>query len=88
MFDNKDLDSGDYLFNPTVLLKQTESKGIKTNSPHSFKYTPLGAVSYKDEGNRKSTLTASKINGKTVYTKGLNVWIWNRQVGLKVGKEY
>ena len=30
-------------------------------------------VSYKDEGNRKSTLTASKINGKTVYTKGLNV---------------
>lgn len=30
-------------------------------------------VSYKKEGNRKSVLTASKINGKTVYTKGLNV---------------
>ena len=46
----RDLDSGDYLFNPTLLLKQTESKGIKTNSLHSFNYTPLGAVSYKDEG--------------------------------------
>ena len=30
-------------------------------------------VSFKKEGNRKSALTASKINGKTVYTKGLNV---------------
>ena len=30
-------------------------------------------VSFKKEGNRKSVLTASKINGKTVYTKGLNV---------------
>lgn len=30
-------------------------------------------VSYKDNKNRKSVLTASKINGKTVYTKGLNV---------------
>tara|TARA_B100000424_G_scaffold755_1_gene632 strand:- start:409 stop:876 length:468 start_codon:yes stop_codon:yes gene_type:complete len=30
-------------------------------------------VSYKKENNRKSVLTASKINGKTVYTKGLNI---------------
>ena len=30
-------------------------------------------VSYKKQNNRKSVLTASKINGKTVYTKGLNV---------------
>ena len=31
-------------------------------------------VSYNEDGkNRKSVLTASKINGKVVYTKGLNV---------------
>jgi len=31
-------------------------------------------VSYNEDGkNRKSVLTASKINGKTVYTNGLNV---------------
>ena len=31
-------------------------------------------VSYNEDGkNRKSVLTASRINGKTVYTKGLNV---------------
>ena len=30
-------------------------------------------VSYKKEGNRKSVLTASKKNGKTVYTNGLNI---------------
>ena len=30
-------------------------------------------VSYKKQNNRKSVLTASKINGKTVYTNGLNI---------------
>lgn len=31
-------------------------------------------VSYNEDGkNRKSVLTASKINGKTVYTNGLNI---------------
>lgn len=30
-------------------------------------------VSYKDEGNRKSVLTASRINGRTQYFTGLNV---------------
>ena len=31
-------------------------------------------ISYNEDGkNRKSVLTASRINGKTVYTKGLNV---------------
>ena len=30
-------------------------------------------VSYKDGKNRKSVLTASKVKGKTVYTKGLNI---------------
>ena len=43
--DNKGLNSGDYLFDPTLLIKQNESKGIKTTSLHSFKYTPIGAVS-------------------------------------------
>ena len=30
-------------------------------------------VSYKESNNRKSVLTASKIKGKTVYSKGLNI---------------
>ena len=48
--DNKGLNSGDYLFDPTLLIKQNESKGIKTTSLHSFKYTPIGAVSYDNSG--------------------------------------
>ena len=30
-------------------------------------------VSYKESNNRKSVLTASKIKGKSVYSKGLNI---------------
>jgi len=29
-------------------------------------------VSYNTQGNRKSTLTASRVDGKTVYTQGIN----------------
>ena len=48
--DTADLAVGAYADEPTLLVKQTISRGKTLTSLHNFKYTPTGAVTYA-EGN-------------------------------------
>ena len=50
MADTADLAVGAYADEPTLLIKQTISRGKTLTSLHNFKYTPTGAVTYA-EGN-------------------------------------
>ena len=48
--DTADLAVGDYADEPTLLIKQTVSRGKTSTSLYDFRYTPTGAVTYA-EGN-------------------------------------
>ena len=48
--DTADLAVGDYADEPTLLVKQTVSRGKTTTSLYDFKYTPTGAVAYAEGG--------------------------------------
>ena len=48
--DNADLAVGDYADEPTLLIKQTVSRGKTSTSLYDFKYTPTGAVAYAEGG--------------------------------------
>ena len=48
--DTADLAVGDYADEPTLLIKQTVSRGKTSTSLYDFKYTPTGAVAYAEGG--------------------------------------
>ena len=48
--DTADLAVGDYADDPTLLIKQTVSRGKTSTSLYDFKYTPTGAVAYAEGG--------------------------------------
>ena len=48
--DTADLAVGDYADDPTLLIKQTVSRGKTSTSLYDFKYTPTGAVAYTEGG--------------------------------------
>ena len=48
--DTADLAVGAYADDPTLLVKQTVSRGKTTTTLHNFKYTPTGAVAYAEGG--------------------------------------
>ena len=48
--DTADLAVGDYADEPTLLIKQTVSRGKTSTSLYDFKYTPTGAVAYTEGG--------------------------------------
>ena len=58
-----DLAVGAYADEPTLLIKQTISRGKTLTSLHNFKYTPTGAVTYA-EGNGSGSII--KIQRKLV----------------------
>ena len=46
--DTADLAVGDYADEPTLLIKQTVSRGKTSTSLYDFRYTPTGAVTYAE----------------------------------------